>query len=659
MKKIEFKKVGMQNFCNYIDPMELEFENGKLVTITGPNGVGKSNIFQALPFTLFGVTSEGAKGDDVTNNEVEKNCHTWTEFSIDDDDYRVDRFHKYTRKGNSVELRKNGEEPYKVGQRETLPEIEKLLLPRKLFMNTLLFSQGIKDFFTDLTDTEKKDIFRKILQLDNYVMWHDQVKRKIKDIGERILKLNQTLDLKNEMTIDVLKQIDILKKAEEEFNKNRDNVIKSIKDEILNLIDQRDKLIQEFDSYKEFPEKIKEVNNKIINQTQKISDLELKEKNTIEIINNKMLLKKNELTTSFEKEEFVIKDSMYKKRVMIENGFTSKIQEEIDKSVQKINNLNIKFTSLQSEIKSTEERISEIQENVIDKDISTCPTCYQEIGEKEKQELKDKVVLYSDSIRNKIEDTFKIKEEINNLTKEKDNNITILKERKIKNLNEIGIKEGSELLELGKRLENLLIKLKEKSKEIINENTKSGLIEKQKLESELEKLKIEYKELQVIDEKIRQLEVSIPTITTKLDMVEKNLKQKELEKFNDEILVLHITKLKNLKDEIKNVKSIRIDIAKDLEILEFWKIGYSQNGIPAMLIDESIPFLNNRVAYYLDKIANGRYTVSFDTMSTTKSGEFRDKISVNVIDNQTKANSRVQLSGGQRQAVAVARAIYW
>ena len=118
------------------------------------------------------------------------------------------------------------------------------------------------------------------------------------------------------------------------------------------------------------------------------------------------------------------------------------------------------------------------------------------------------------------------------LSEEKDNNITILKERKIKNLNEIGIKEGSELLELGKRLENLLIKLKEKSKEIINENTKSGLIEKQKLESELEKLKIEYKELQVIDEKIRQLEVSIPTITTKLDMVEKNLKQKELEKFN-------------------------------------------------------------------------------------------------------------------------------
>jgi DNA repair exonuclease SbcCD ATPase subunit len=137
-------------------------------------------------------------------------------------------------------------------------------------------------------------------------------------------------------------------------------------------------------------------------------------------------------------------------------------------------------------------------------------------------------------------------------------------------------------------------------------------------------------------------------------MVEKNLKQKELEKFNDEILVLHITKLKNLKDEIKNVKSIRIDIAKDLEILEFWKIGYSQNGIPAMLIDESIPFLNNRVAYYLDKITSGRYTVSFDTMSTTKSGEFRDKISVNVLDNKTQANSRVQLSGGQTRMIDIA-----
>ena len=654
MKRIEFKKVGMKNFCNYIEPMELDFENGKLITITGPNGVGKSNIFNALPYTLFGITGDGMKGDDVVNNQIGKNCHTWTEFSIDDDNYRVDRFHKFTRKGNSVELRKNDENPYKVGHRETLPEIEKLLLPRKLFMNTLLFSQGIKDFFTDLTDTEKKDIFRKILQLDNYVIWHDEVKRRIKDIGERTLKLNQELELKDGILTDTKKQIIILKKAEEEFNLNRESEIKNLKDDLYKLTIEKDNLKNELNKYKDYPEKIEEIKNQINLQKQKISELELNTKNTIEVITNKMLLKKNELNASCEKEELIIKDSMYKKRVMIENGCSLKIQKETDQSTEKINKLNIEFTSLQGEIKSLEERNSEIQENVINKDISICPTCYQEIGEKEKQELKDKVVSYSDSIKNKMKNTFNIKEEINRLTKEKDNNIKTLNHDQIKNLKEVGIQEGAVLLEIGKRIINSLTTLKEKSDELISENIKVRLNDKKNLESELEKLYEENKQLQIIHDNIRELEVSISTILPKIVITEKTLKQKELEKFNNEVLVIYINKSKILRDEIKNIKNIRIDISKDLEILEFWKIGYSQNGIPAMLIDESIPFLNNRVAYYLDKIANGRYTVSFDTMSTTKSGEFRDKISVNVIDNQTKANSRVQLSGGQTRLIDIA-----
>ena len=73
-----------------------------------------------------------------------------------------------------------------------------------------------------------------------------------------------------------------------------------------------------------------------------------------------------------------------------------------------------------------------------------------------------------------------------------------------------------------------------------------------------------------------------------------------------------------------------------------------------MLIDESIPFMNQKVAEYLDMLTNGRYIVSFDTLAETKSGEFRDKISVRVLDTHTQANSRVQLSGGQTRIVDIA-----
>ncbi len=41
-------------------------------------------------------------------------------------------------------------------------------------------------------------------------------------------------------------------------------------------------------------------------------------------------------------------------------------------------------------------------------------------------------------------------------------------------------------------------------------------------------------------------------------------------------------------------------------------------------------------------------------MDETKAGDFRDKISVRVVDTHTQANSRVQLSGGQTRIVDIA-----
>ena len=76
-------------------------------------------------------------------------------------------------------------------------------------------------------------------------------------------------------------------------------------------------------------------------------------------------------------------------------------------------------------------------------------------------------------------------------------------------------------------------------------------------------------------------------------------------------------------------------------------------GIPAMLIDESIPFMNQSVKKYLEEMG-GRYIVSFDSMSETKTGEFRDKISVKVLDTLTKSNKRKAFSGGQVRMVDIA-----
>ena len=187
MRDVNFLEVGMENFGPYIDPMILTFINNSLTLLTGPNGIGKTMALDAISFTLYGVTSKGAKGDDVVNNVIGRNCKTWVKFMIDTDLYEVIRYHKYTKIGNTVTISQNGADPYKKGSKEVLPEIERLLCPKKSFMNTLMFGQKVKDFFTDLIDSDKKEIFSKILTLDKYQNFYQQAKKVLDAILQSVV----------------------------------------------------------------------------------------------------------------------------------------------------------------------------------------------------------------------------------------------------------------------------------------------------------------------------------------------------------------------------------------------------------------------------------------------------------------------------------------
>jgi DNA repair exonuclease SbcCD ATPase subunit len=657
MKKIEFLKQGLENFCNHIEPLEIDFTKGSITMITGPNGIGKTSIFQAIAFTLYGQCEKG-RGDDVLNNKTGKNCHTWTIFKLNDELYRVDRYVKYTRLGNSVTITKGDSNvPYLKGHKEVVPEIEKLLMPFKLFNNTLLFSQKVKTFFTDLGDAEQKEIFRKILTLDDIVLWLKQCGLELKDIEEIVLKLNQDIGINKGLLESAETRLKENLEYEKTFNKNRD---KRIYDSQIQVGIHEDRILLHLSNKKDLPEDTT-VKQQIIstqvsilrNDLSKIDDLN---NTNIEKLTSQANLKISELNTQSLELSNKNSDEMRLDIQKVKDKYDVKFklaEEQINLIKEKKRTLELESTKLNSKVDFLETEIINLDIG----DIKVCPTCQREVDEKCIDHLGDLVQLKVDesgSIRTKI---IEISKEFQDLmTKETSWNAINKKDydkcqesiKALQEANRISIGQFTERKNIAINKVNGMIKVGK----VKIQKEKDETIED--INKEISELSIELSKLVQIQTKIDEYNQQLNDLQLLLEGHKKESEEAESLKFDEATIDSCKAEIYKFKDLIKNSLSDRVEYDKKIKIINFWKVGFSSAGIQSMLIDEAIPFMNERMAHYMGMIAGGRYTVTFDTLKATKNNkEFRDKISVNVFDSQTHSDKRVKFSGGQTRLVDI------
>ena len=98
MDEIIFEKIKFRNFRSFTEEMSLNIGKSGLALITGPNGVGKTSIFEAIPVALYGVTSTGLHSSKFINNKVGKNCYVSITFSKNGDKYEELKFMKQLEK---------------------------------------------------------------------------------------------------------------------------------------------------------------------------------------------------------------------------------------------------------------------------------------------------------------------------------------------------------------------------------------------------------------------------------------------------------------------------------------------------------------------------------------------------------------------------------
>jgi DNA repair exonuclease SbcCD ATPase subunit len=228
-----------------------------------------------------------------------------------------------------------------------------------------------------------------------------------------------------------------------------------------------------------------------------------------------------------------------------------------------------------------------------------------------------------------------------------DSDVTILDEEKkikLQTINSTYDKETQNTkLEHIKKYSDLknshIIKCEEEQKnETLKKETKTKNL------SEMNDLHIKYTET---SESITNQNISLKQLNTSLIDLN-NSKYVETDKDNQEEL------LKEIEVKIQAKQSDDSILQDDLEKIKFWKIAFSDSGIKSMLIDMAIPHMNIAVAEALDKTAPGVFTVSFDTLSTTKGGDIRDKFNVNILHNIEGTDNHKMLSGGEKRIVDLA-----
>lgn len=470
---------------------------------------------------------------------------------------------------------------------------------------------------------------------------HDSEKNKLvldKDFNDKVSKLKQN---------SIIKCNDI----KEKYSQKMDN----LKDEVNTLLN--DIRTKKSDADKEISDikiKANDIKSNRDNELNKLQSLIDKENNSILQFNNRI----SEINRSIESNNKEINsDHPHCEKCGQELVNTDHLKRENKTLEEELDNIKIDKSKCDNNIKEYQSKCETIK-TTSESDLNELRVKAKKIVEDftNYKSENDKQVIAKNSeikgINDNIESETKqiqyqtnnevstLELEYNNKTNELDQNIASINQ----DIESETYKAKQELINLSKVLTT---KQNESIKKI-----QDDIVTKQKdCNSQINNINDEINDLRL--KKLNQL-----TVENRISELEDDIHQKEMQKNLKNDFSPSQDGLKSLieskqhdEDALKVQVKHHDDLVETLKVLEFWKTAFSDSGIKSMLIDVAIPHMNRCVREELDRVCPGTFTVSFDTLSQTKSGTIRDKFAINIIHNLKCATGHKKLSGGEKRII--------
>ena len=169
---LKLDKVRIRNFYSYKDvTVDFSGYENQIILIKGKNGAGKSTIFEAIIWALFGKTIRKSTEDSLVNSITKRGCvvELW-----------LDGGRVYISRGKRLPHLKfhyEGHELTKSNVHATQAEIEKVLnINYQTMLASMVFGQHNHVDFLSVPAADKRTIIRNFLSLDELFELRDQIK---------------------------------------------------------------------------------------------------------------------------------------------------------------------------------------------------------------------------------------------------------------------------------------------------------------------------------------------------------------------------------------------------------------------------------------------------------------------------------------------------
>ncbi len=193
-------RLELRNFLAYRAPAPIVFAGIDLACLTGGNGVGKSSLFDAMTWALWGKAR--AKRDDDLIHLGAEQMMVSLEFEQDGRRYRVQRRRARAGRGRRGALEfmlwgAHDQQPRRItadGMRKTQEKINAVLrLDYETFLHSAYVQQGRADAFALATAAERKRLLAEILNLRQWAGYEAAVKERRSRLAGQIDMLERDI----------------------------------------------------------------------------------------------------------------------------------------------------------------------------------------------------------------------------------------------------------------------------------------------------------------------------------------------------------------------------------------------------------------------------------------------------------------------------------